>query len=278
MMAAPDIRHQNQEEVLDDSWLRGYFAVVDGFDVHGGNRERKGMWRNIDFLRLRDVALHLLAPRPGMTILDIGCSDGATMVYCALQGATVYGIDLDPAKVSSANKHLKRLGLPGEARVGNASRLAFPEKMFDGVISSDFVEHIIDDVKVEMLKEAYRILKPNGLLITKTPNLSYARLSLIYKRLRAIARLQNPMKYEIPHTPGTDDPQHVGLTTRQAFTRCLLAGGFLNYQFFYAPLRRFGPSPFVEILSTEIPVVRDLLCEDLFCRAYKPIVLSHFPD
>jgi len=44
------------------------------------------------------------------------------------------------------------------------------------------------------------------------------------------------------------------------------------------PVRRFGINYMVEILSTEIPILRDILCEDLLIRAYKPIGLSHFPD
>ena len=98
------------------------------------------------------------------------------------------------------------------------------------------------------------------------------------KRMRALRRLRNPLKIVIPHTPGTDDPQHIGLTTRWRFTRLLSEAGFLHYEFLYAPLRRFGLSGFIDVLSTEIPVVRDFLCEDLFCRAFKPITLSHFPD
>jgi 2-polyprenyl-3-methyl-5-hydroxy-6-metoxy-1,4-benzoquinol methylase len=262
----------------DDSWLRGYFNFMEEADVQGGSRISQGLWKNMDFLRLRDVALHLLEPGPGKTILDIGCANGATMIYCGLQGARVYGQDLDAAHVASANALLKRFGVSGEASQGDATMLTFPDNFFDGVISSDFMEHITDDVKIKVLAASRRVLKPGGVLITKTPNLSYLRLSLLYKRLRAVAHLENPMKYVIPHTPGTDDPQHVGLATRWSFTRCLTEAGFLNYRFYYAPLRRFGTSNVVEVLSTEIPIVRDLLCEDLFCRAYKPIVASHFPD
>jgi 2-polyprenyl-3-methyl-5-hydroxy-6-metoxy-1,4-benzoquinol methylase len=272
------IQAQPSEEQMSEDWLRGYFFVMDGSDVLG-NTERKGVWKNVDFLRLRDVVLHLLDPRPGTSILDVGCAYGATMVYCGLQGATVYGQDLSEKMVAHANKNLKRYHLKGEARVGDATRLTFPDAMFDGVITSDFVEHITDDDKVAMMKEALRVLKPGGVLMTKTPNLTYLRLSLAYKRFRALLRLENPMKYVIPHTPGTEEnPEHIGLTTRPALTRCLLEAGFLNYQFFYAPLRRFGPSRVLELLSTEVPWVRDGFCEDLFCRAYKPIVLSHFPD
>src|SRR5882762_521347 len=64
------------------AWLRGYFSVMSEADVQGGSRVANGRWKNLDFLRLRDMALHLLDPGPGRTILDIGCADGATMVYC----------------------------------------------------------------------------------------------------------------------------------------------------------------------------------------------------
>jgi 2-polyprenyl-3-methyl-5-hydroxy-6-metoxy-1,4-benzoquinol methylase len=272
----------SRQEIPVDSysselWLAGYFKVMDEAAVQGGSREATALRKNMDFLRLRDVALHLLELGPGKTILDIGCADGATMIYCGLQGAKVYGQDLSPGAVATANMMCKRFGVDGEARVGDAANLTFPPDSFDAVITSDFVEHITDDVKVKVFAAARRVLKPGGVLVTKTPNVTYLKLALFQKRLRALMRLENPMKYVIPHTPGTDDPQHIGLTNRWALTKCLTDAGFMNYQFFYAPLRRFGRAPLVEVLSTEIPVVRDLLCEDLFCRAYKPIVASHFP-
>lgn len=262
----------------EDGWLRGYFYILPEAEVRGGSRQAVGVWKNLDFLRLRDRALHALSPQPGKVILDVGCADGASMVYCGLQGATVYGQDLSEKDVASANKTLKHYGIAGEARCGDAVDLAFPDNHFDGAISSDFFEHITDDIKVKVLREILRVLKPGAPLVIKTPNLSYLTLSLYYKRLRAVVRLRNPFNIVIPQTPGTDNPEHAGLTTRWRLTRNLIEAGFLNYQFFYAPLRRFGQSGVIDLLSSEIPVVRDLLCEDVFCKALKPITLSHFPD
>jgi SAM-dependent methyltransferase len=257
-------------------WLRGYFHIPGEPDEPPRTTPKR--WKNLDFMRLRDVALQLVDPRPGNRILDVGCANGPTMIYCGLQGAEVFGQDLDPARVAAANEQLRKYAISGEARVGDATALTFPKGHFDAVISSDFVEHIEESTKIQMFKEACRVLRPGGVLVTKTPNLAYLQLSLFYKRLQAVRKLQNPLRLRIPHTPGTEDPQHIGLTTRWGLTRCLVAAGFYNYEFFYAPLRRFGLSPAVEIFSTEVPIVRDLLCEDLFCRATKPIALSHFPD
>lgn len=270
--------HNEQVRITADDWLRGYFVVLPEGGIQGGSRRAIGKWKNHDFLRLRDVALHLLEPRPGRVILDIGCANGPTMIYCGLQGATVYGVDLDANAIADANALLRRFGIQGEAKVSDATKLPFPDNHFDAIISSDFVEHITDDVKVAMLKDARRVLKPGGVIVTRTPNLSYLKISLAYRRMRAALKGQNPLRVVIPHTPGTDDPQHVGLATRWSFSRCLEEAGFVNYDFHYAPLRRFGRRVAIDLLSTEVPVVRDYLCEDLYCRAYKPIVLSHFPD
>jgi 2-polyprenyl-3-methyl-5-hydroxy-6-metoxy-1,4-benzoquinol methylase len=259
-----------------DGWLRGYFTT-DAVDVLGGARTENAYYKNEDFLRLRDTALHALDPAPGMKILDVGCAGGANMVYCGLQGAEVYGQDWSSDAVNEANEYLRRFNIRGEAVCGNAARLQFPDNYFDGAISGDFFEHITDAGKVRVLREMMRVVKPGGRMVIKTPNLSYLKLALSFKRLRAIARLQNPLKHVIAHTPGTDDPQHIGLVNRWRLRDCLLEAGIVNYRFFYAPLRRFGNSAIVETLSTEIPVVRDLLCEDVFCLAYKPISLTHFP-
>jgi hypothetical protein len=43
-------------------------------------------------------------------------------------------------------------------------------------------------------------------------------------------------------------------------------------------LRRFGRRPVVDVLSTEVPGVRDFLSEDLFCVAHKPIHTAWFPE
>lgn len=264
-------------EYPENGWVRGYFETIES-DVLGGTRSTSAYWKNTDFLRLRDTALHVLNPGPGMVILDVGTANGATMVYCGLQGAEVYGQDLDENMVTAANKLLKQFDLKGAAVCGDAAELKFPDNHFDGVISSDFFEHITHETKVTVLREMLRVLKPGKVAVIKTPNLSYLKMALFYKRLRTLMRFQNPFKIVIPHTPGTDDPQHIGLITRWELTKCLYEAGFVNYKFFYAPLRRFGLSKFAETISTEIPILRDIFCEDVFCVAWKPITISHFPD
>lgn len=175
------------------------------------------------------------------------------------------------------NATLKEFGLNGAAQVADARSLPFPDSHFDGVISSDFFAHRPRGQGKHAARNSPRT-EARAPLVIKTPNLGYLQLSLFYKRVRALLRLRNPFRVVIPHTPGHDDPQHIALTTRWELSACLSQAGFFNYRFFYAPLRRFGENRLIEVLSTEAPLVRDLLSEDVFCRAYKPIALSYFPD
>lgn len=273
---ARDVRPAS--EAPDDWGLNGYFYVMPDYAVKDAARPRDLVWKNRDFLRLKDRAILLLGPLRGARILDLGCADGASMVYCGLQGAEVNGIDLDAIQVARANERLRRFGLTGQALAADARNMPFPDDHFDGVISNDFFEHVTVPDKIAVLREARRVLRPGAPIVIKTPNLRYLQLSLWFKRLRALARLRDPRGLVIPMTQGHDHPDHIGLTTRTELTGCLISAGFLNYEFSYAPLRRFGASRFMEMLSVEVPVTRDLLCEDVFCRAYKPIIDSHFPE
>ena len=124
------------EEAPSDWGLNGYFFVVPDFDTLGAARQRDLVWKNTDFLRLKDRALMLLGPIAGKRVLDLGCSEGATMVYCGRQGAEVHGIDLNPTVVATANERLRRFGLSGEARVGDATNAYSTHRyqLFRGIV------------------------------------------------------------------------------------------------------------------------------------------------
>jgi SAM-dependent methyltransferase len=257
---------------------RGLFRDEPDADRADG-QQWSGEWRrNLDFLRLKDHALHLVGPRPGLKVLDLGCANGAQMVMVGLQGADVAGQDLDPALVEAANRKLELLGIPGRAVVGDAAALQFGDDTFDVVLSSDFHEHFDEHQARAINGEALRVLKPGGRIVVKTPNLRYLKASLTFKRARGLMRGTDPRSFVIPHTPGTRDPEHIGLRSRWDLLGSLEGAGFSSVTFFYAPLRRFGRRPLVEVLSTEVPFVRDVLSEDLFCVAYKPIHASWFPE
>jgi SAM-dependent methyltransferase len=221
---------------------RGLFRDLEA-DRRSGRAWTGGFRRNLDFLRLKDHALLLVAPRPGMRVLDLGCANGAQMVMLGLQGAQVDGVDRDRTWTEMANRKLDKLGIEGRATAGDAAHLPYEDNLFDVVLSSDFHEHFDDAMAVAINAEARRVLKPGGRLVVKTPNLRYLRTSLAFKRARAAMRGVDPRSFVIPHTPGTADPEHIGLRTRWDLARSLEDAGFANLEFSYAPFGDLAPSP-----------------------------------
>jgi 2-polyprenyl-3-methyl-5-hydroxy-6-metoxy-1,4-benzoquinol methylase len=255
---------------------RGYFWRDDQADRTGGG-ERGERWKNVDFLRLKDEPLFAIDPRPGLRILEVGCGGGPNLVYLGLQGATVYGQDLDAEAVEHTNAKLAHFGIAGRAEVGDASKLLFDDASMDAVLTSDFHEHLTETEQLEVLSEVWRVLVPGGTLALKTPNVAYLQASLRFKQARALLRCKSPRGYVIPETTGPE-PEHIGLSHRWRLSRQLERARFWHYQFVYPPLRRFGIHPLITVLSSEVPVVRDVLCEDLIVVARKPIAYAHFPD
>jgi len=97
--------------------------------------------------------LDLLAPRPGMRVLDIGCGDGALTARIAAAGAEVVAIDHSQSQVDAA----RVLGL--DAHCLSALDLDF-EDPFDAVFSNA-VLHWIKPPEVVVANVA-RALKPGG--------------------------------------------------------------------------------------------------------------------
>lgn len=100
----------------------------------------------------------------GETVLDIGCGAGVdTLVAAVMVGpeGKVTGIDLTPDMLKQARINLETTSLKNVSfEEGSAEELAFPEKMFDVVISNG-VFNLIPD-KRKALKEVFRVLKSSG--------------------------------------------------------------------------------------------------------------------
>lgn len=97
-------------------------------------------------------------------LLDLGCGRGEYLRGFIEQGMEGFGIDqADIAKEICPTATIK---------VGNLEdRLPFEDNYFDVVYSKSVVEHFYYPEKI--LAEIYRVLKPNGLVITMTPDWAY---------------------------------------------------------------------------------------------------------
>lgn len=260
----------------EDGWLKGYFYVSEE-DIKLGKERSSEAYRDLSCISHKDYILHLLNVKKEDKILDVGCSNGAMTVYCGLLGAEVYGIDISLECIEKANKYLSKYGIKGKAVLGDARKINFPDNYFDKAISSDFFEHLNYEDNILALKEIKRVLKPGGMLVIKTPNLTYLHFSKFVKQMKRIIKLKNPFDIIIPHTMG-DNPQHIGLVTRSKMIRIIKSAGFMNFKFYYPinfKIERLNY--FLGEFFAESYFLRDIVSEELIVVIYKPIILSFFP-
>lgn len=263
------------DQYPDEGWLKGYFYLGEN-DTKHAKKNKTGAYRDLGYIKYKDYFLHLLNINHSERVFDIGCADGAMMVYCGLLGAEVYGIDLLPDRIEKANKYLNKYNIKGKAILGDARKIDFPDNYFDKIVSSDFFEHLKYEDSLSVLKELKRVLKVGGMLFIKTPNLTYLGFSKIFKQVLRLIKFRNPFVVIIPHTTG-NNPQHIGLKTRQELIRLIKSAGFMNFRFFYntnSKVERLSYS--MAELCSEIHFVRDIFTEDLTVAIYKPIITSIF--
>ncbi len=98
----------------------------------------------------------------GMKILEPGCGRGEHLRIFQDLGLDVYGVDVSPEAPKLAND------LNVSVCDLESGKLPFPDNFFDVVYSKSFLEHLTDPSK--FLKEALRVLKPGGLILSLVPD------------------------------------------------------------------------------------------------------------
>jgi 2-polyprenyl-3-methyl-5-hydroxy-6-metoxy-1,4-benzoquinol methylase len=228
---------------ISESWLRGYFA-----DSHY-DWDGKTWNRNFTELRTRDLALTALGDVSLKKILDVGCGDGTYSYVLAKLGAITSGQDWNVTKIQAANERIygNSNELKGEFICADAKHLKFDSNSFDAVFSADFFEHIDLITKRQVIAEIYRVLKPGGILVIKTPNLDYLKLSINLKRVFSLLRGKSPLIY-IAHTNNNPDNEHHGLTNYDEMREELEAAFFHTPIFIFQQLIRKGIPPTISNL------------------------------
>ena len=134
-------------------------------------------------------------------VLDVGC--GSSRIILDLPSAT--GLDIRHNKLRwLAQRRGRLVG-------GDGHGLPFRDASFDGVICSEVIEHVADGPAI--LREAWRVLRPGGVLALGTPD--YGRwlwwvFEWIHRRL----------------LPGGYAHEHVTRYTRRSLAARLTAEGF----------------------------------------------------
>ncbi len=155
---------------------------------------RFGAWRQLTAQAKAERVLQVLRALPdgGVTVLDVGCGDGAVMVELARRRPEWA---LSGVEVASAAAHLASSRLPGmTVRTYDGERLPWPDASFDVGVLAHVLEHVADPVST--LREVARTCR---LVVVEVPlerNVSAARHS---KRAQAqtIGHLQRLTRRDV---------------------------------------------------------------------------------
>lgn len=193
--------------------------------------------QNLQEVLTREYFLKAFGEIKGRKMLDIGCAVGDYMGVMAEMGGILSGIDLNAKEIERGRAILSDVGLNVDFHLGNACLLPFEDETFDIVYSADVFEHIMLSTKQAAVKEIYRVLKPGGRVVIKTPNLDYLRISINLRRLKNLLRLKSPRIY-IDHTRNNPDNEHCGLTTYRELDQIFADHLFMESEITHLPLRR----------------------------------------
>lgn len=110
----------------------------------------------------RDIA-KTIHPKTGQKILDIGCGSG--LLIQALKQVEpemdITGIDIDPQILVIETRKFRRKAIDAKLIQGSATNIPLQEK-FDVIVSTLMIHHLQKEQKIAMLREARRLLKPDG--------------------------------------------------------------------------------------------------------------------
>lgn len=135
----------------------------------------------------RVMFLHYI-PKNGK-IIDGGCGFGKWVIFLNNLGYNIVGVDNNELSIQKLKEYNNSL----KVELGNILKLNYPDNFFDAYISMGVVEHF-EEGPLQALNEAYRILKPNGLIFLSTPTVNILRQIIIQPVQNIINRLHGIIK------------------------------------------------------------------------------------
>jgi len=153
---------QNYYRRVYEKWYRWFAHIYDPFVkvlcflLNGGFGGER---------RWRESIVKWIDPQPGEKIADICCGTGTLTIMLAkrLAGGVVVAIELSPAQLRIARRKEKPDGL--FFIEGDAQDIPFSDCYFDKSVICGALHEMPQEVRHNVLSEAYRIIRPGGRIV-----------------------------------------------------------------------------------------------------------------
>ena len=120
---------------------------------------------------LRDRVHWMCDAARGLSVLDVGCSQGIAVLLLARRGLDATGIDPNPEAIAYAEglmaKEPEEVASRMHFVLGEAMSHDFGEKRFDTVLLGEMLEHL--DAPWDMLERCVSLLRPGGTVVVSIP-------------------------------------------------------------------------------------------------------------
>ena len=152
------------------------------------------MW---DYFGLRPWILKF-TPRHGK-VIEAGCGLGRFVFYLGKLGIEIEGLDFSDDLISYLKNWQKKYNYNYRFVCGNVKELPYDNSTISGYLSFGVLEHF-EEGPLKPLMEAARVLRPGGIAIISTPNLSWnvirrktlKRIKTVLKIVLGQRRLKQP--------------------------------------------------------------------------------------
>jgi SAM-dependent methyltransferase len=128
-----------------------------------------------------DMMRGMLRPRPGETVLDLGCGAGKFALFTGRDGVQAAGIDLAPFFLPRAAREIDLV-------VGDLRRLPFRKAAFPKAYTLDVLEHLDEAGVLDVLLEARRSLGKDGRLFVYTHAMESSRIASFQRAVNRLAK------------------------------------------------------------------------------------------
>ncbi len=207
----PFVPHKSVTQPIFDRIRASYLAHKYGYKPLSPSVINK-LWRFVAYLHpgwidIQAANIYYLPAKHEGLLLDVGSGNGDTLRSMKNMGWDGVGIDFDEGAVKNARSN----GL--DVRLGELSAQKFEDNSFDAIIINHVIEHANNPLG--LLKESYRILKKNGVMVVTTPNVKSIGHAIYGKNWR-----------------GLETPQHLHLFTNKSLHKIADDAGYTNIKTF----------------------------------------------